>query len=48
MRVVAVGMALPGGGAATVATDGREFGRWGSADRAARRLHSECVWLGEA
>ncbi|GII79195.1 hypothetical protein Sru01_41770 [Sphaerisporangium rufum] len=45
LRVVALGLALPDGGAATVEVGGNGFGRWGSAERAAWVLGGECVWL---
>lgn len=46
-EVVAYGLALPGGTAATVGATGHGFGRWTSAHSAARRLHSDLVWLGD-
>lgn len=46
-EVVAYGLALPGGTVATVGANGNEFGRWTSAHSAARRLHSDLVWLGD-
>ncbi|WP_329429270.1 hypothetical protein OG339_10735 [Streptosporangium sp. NBC_01495] len=46
-EVVAYGLALPGGEAATVGVTARGFGSWRSADSAAYRLHSDLVWLGE-
>ncbi|GAA4185401.1 hypothetical protein GCM10022252_15730 [Streptosporangium oxazolinicum] len=46
-EVVAYGLALPGGTVATVAANGSEFGRWTSAHNAARRLHTDLVWLGD-
>ncbi|MEV7007967.1 hypothetical protein [Streptosporangium sp. NPDC051022] len=45
-KVVAYGLVLPGGPATTVGANGRGFGVWNSARSAARRLHSELVWLG--
>ncbi|MEV4751312.1 hypothetical protein AB0K21_33530 [Streptosporangium sp. NPDC049248] len=45
-RVVAYGLALPGGDAATVGAT-RGFGRWTSARSAAYRLGSDLVWLGD-
>ncbi|MER5624951.1 hypothetical protein ABT061_28345 [Streptosporangium sp. NPDC002544] len=45
-RLVAYGLALPGGDAATVGTP-RGFGRWTSARSAAYRLGSDLVWLGD-
>ncbi|MGJ6961471.1 hypothetical protein ACSDR0_06125 [Streptosporangium sp. G11] len=45
-EVVAYGLTLPGGTAATVGANGNGFGRWTSAYSAARRLHSDLVWLG--
>ncbi|WP_440104274.1 hypothetical protein [Streptosporangium sp. H16] len=47
-EVVAYGLALPGGEAATVGVTARGFGSWQSADSAAYRLRSDLVWLGEA
>ncbi|MGC5011882.1 hypothetical protein ACLQ2R_14050 [Streptosporangium sp. DT93] len=47
-EVVAYGLALPGGEAATVGVTARGFGSWRSADSAAHRLRSDLVWLGEA
>lgn len=41
-QVMAYGIELPGGGAATV---GRISGRWRSADSAASRLYSDLLWL---
>ncbi|GAA4190403.1 hypothetical protein GCM10022252_28670 [Streptosporangium oxazolinicum] len=46
-EVVAYGLVLPGGEAATVGVTARGFGSWRSADSAAYRLHSDLVWLGE-
>ncbi|GGK85239.1 hypothetical protein Sme01_29920 [Sphaerisporangium melleum] len=48
MRVIALGVSLPHGGAATVGMDGHGFGRWGSVQRAAFGLGCEYVWLGGA
>ncbi|MER5649207.1 hypothetical protein [Streptosporangium sp. NPDC002524] len=45
-EVVAYGLTLPGGTAAIVGANGHGFGRWTSAHSAARRLHSDLVWLG--
>ncbi|WP_433362765.1 hypothetical protein [Streptosporangium sp. CA-115845] len=45
-RLVAYGLALPGGDAATVGAV-RGFGRWTSARSAAYRLGSDLVWLGD-
>ncbi|MFI6454855.1 hypothetical protein ACIBF6_25215 [Streptosporangium amethystogenes] len=47
-EVVAYGLALPDGTAATVTRNGYGFGRWTNAHRAARRLGSDLVWLGES
>lgn len=47
-EVVAYGLALPDGTAATVTRSGYGFGRWTNADRAAHRLGSDLVWLGES
>ncbi|WP_433376949.1 hypothetical protein [Streptosporangium sp. CA-115845] len=44
-EVVAYGLALPGGTATTVGTNGRGFGLWTSPRSAARRLHSDLVWF---
>ena len=44
-KVVAYGLELPCGTAATVGVD-QGFGRWRSARSAAARLGSELVWLG--
>ncbi|MFF3436748.1 hypothetical protein [Streptosporangium sp. NPDC002721] len=46
VEVVAYGLTLPGGTAATIGANGHGFGRWTSARSAARRFHSELVWLG--
>lgn len=46
-EVVAYGLALPDGTAATVGLIGHGFGRWRSPYSAASRLHSDLVWLGE-
>lgn len=46
-EVVAYGLTLPGGAAATVGVNGNGFGRWTSAHSAARRLHSDLLWLGD-
>ncbi|MFI6455459.1 hypothetical protein ACIBF6_28325 [Streptosporangium amethystogenes] len=45
-RLVAYGLALPSGDAATVGTP-RGFGRWRSPQSAAYRLGSDLVWLGD-
>ncbi|MEU9832812.1 hypothetical protein AB0D67_14910 [Streptosporangium sp. NPDC048047] len=45
-RVVAYGLELPDGTAATVGADGHGFGSWTNAERAALRLDSDLVWLG--
>ncbi|WP_326638024.1 hypothetical protein OG884_28815 [Streptosporangium sp. NBC_01755] len=47
-EVVAYGLALPDGTAATVSRNGYGFGRWTNAHRAAHRLGSDLVWLGES
>jgi hypothetical protein len=47
-EVVAYGLALPDGGAATVGVAASGFGRWISAHSAASRLNSDLVWLGES
>lgn len=44
-EVVAYGIALPGGAAATVPARGNGFGRWISPETASRRLCSELVWV---
>jgi hypothetical protein len=44
-EVVAYGIALPDGAAATVSATGQAFGRWQSPESASRRLSSELVWL---
>ncbi|MFD0857290.1 hypothetical protein ACFQ07_34115 [Actinomadura adrarensis] len=44
-EVVAYGIALPNGGAATVGASGRQFGKWASPDAASLRMNSELVWL---
>ncbi len=46
-EVVAYGLTLPGGTAATFGANGHGFGRWTSAHSAARRLRSDLVWLGD-
>ncbi|MFD0883082.1 hypothetical protein ACFQ08_00675 [Streptosporangium algeriense] len=46
-EVVAYGLTLPGGQAATVGADGRGHGLWNSARSAARRLRSDLVWFGD-
>lgn len=46
-EVVAYGLALPDGTAATVGANGHGFGRWTNPHRAAWRLRSDLVWLGE-
>ncbi|MEV8631818.1 hypothetical protein AB0395_09190 [Streptosporangium sp. NPDC051023] len=46
-EVVAYGLALPGGMATTVGTNGHGFGLWLSADSAAWRLRSDLIRLGE-
>ncbi|QFG25016.1 hypothetical protein [Actinomadura sp. WMMB 499] len=43
-EVVAYGIALPDGAAATVSLRGSGFGRWLSPESAARRLRAELVW----
>lgn len=44
-EVVAYGIALPNGSAATVPAQGSGFGRWISPQSASRRLCSDLVWL---
>lgn len=44
-EVVAYGIALPDGAAATVSATGRDFGRWQSPESASRWLSSELVWV---
>ncbi|MER7205547.1 MULTISPECIES: hypothetical protein [Streptosporangium] len=46
-EVVAYGLTLPCGQAATIGADGRGHGLWNSAQSAARRLHSDLVWFGD-
>ncbi|MBE1534381.1 hypothetical protein [Actinomadura algeriensis] len=43
-EIVAYGIALPDGGAATVPAEGCSFGRWISPESAARRLDAEVDW----
>ncbi|MFJ2033855.1 hypothetical protein [Streptosporangium sp. NPDC087985] len=47
-EVVAYGLVLPDGTAATISRNGNGFGRWTNAHRAARRLSSDLVWLSES
>lgn len=47
VEVVAYGMTLPSGQTTTFGTNGRNFGVWNSPRSAAKRLHSDLVWLGE-
>ncbi|TDC73667.1 hypothetical protein [Actinomadura sp. 7K507] len=44
-EVVAYGVALPDGSAATVPLSGRGLGRWLTPQSASRRMLSELVWL---
>ncbi|WP_142260309.1 hypothetical protein [Thermopolyspora flexuosa] len=44
-EVVAYGLSLPGGDAATIGVRRPTFGYWTSAQSAARRLRSELIWL---
>lgn len=44
-EVVAYGIALPDGAAATIPAKGNGFGRWISPQSASRRLHSDLVWI---
>ena len=44
-EVVAYGIELPNGSAATVPVRGNGFGRWISPQSASRRLCSDLVWL---
>jgi hypothetical protein len=46
-EVVAYGIALPDGAAATVGVRHPMTGRWISPHTAAARLHSELIWFGE-
>ncbi|MEU7988870.1 hypothetical protein AB0B56_28800 [Streptosporangium canum] len=46
-EVMAYGLALPEGGAATVGVAASGFGRWISADSAASRLGCDLVWISE-
>ncbi|GHH62652.1 hypothetical protein GCM10017673_02240 [Streptosporangium violaceochromogenes] len=46
-EVVAYGLTLPDGTAATVSPTGHGFGRWRSAHSAASRLRSSLVWFGD-
>ncbi|MEV5413632.1 hypothetical protein AB0K60_32995 [Thermopolyspora sp. NPDC052614] len=46
-EVVAYGIALPEGGAATIGVGRSSFGRWISAQTAATRLRTELVWVGQ-
>lgn len=43
--VVAYGIALPDGAAATVFARGHGFARWISPESASRRTHSDLVWV---
>lgn len=45
-EVLAYGVTLPGGQAATVAANGLGHGLWNSAQSAAKRLRSDLVWFG--
>jgi hypothetical protein len=47
-EVVAYGIVMPDGSAATVPISGRGFGRWLTAESASRRMRSELVWLSPA
>ncbi|MFG2090425.1 MULTISPECIES: hypothetical protein [unclassified Spirillospora] len=44
-EVVAYGIVLPDGSAATVPLSGRGFGRWLTPESASRRMVSDLVWL---
>ncbi|TDC63697.1 hypothetical protein E1200_21760 [Actinomadura sp. GC306] len=44
-EVLAYGIAMPDGSAATVPLSGRGFGRWLTPVSASRRMLSELVWL---
>ncbi|TDC41780.1 hypothetical protein E1281_36985 [Actinomadura sp. KC345] len=44
-EVVAYGVALPDGSAATIPPSGQGFGRWLTPQSASRRMLSELVWL---
>ncbi|MBB4918246.1 hypothetical protein [Streptosporangium saharense] len=46
-EVLAYGVTLPGGQAATVRADGGAHGLWNSAQSAAKRLRSDLVWFGD-
>jgi hypothetical protein len=47
-EVVAYGIAMPDGSAATVPPGGRGFGRWLTPESASRRMCSKVVWLSPA
>ena len=47
-EVVAYGIVMPDGSAATVPISGRGFGRWLTPESASRRMQSELVWLSPA
>ena len=47
-EIVAYGIALPNGSAATFGANRTSFGRWRSAERASGAFHSELVWLASA
>ncbi|WP_301174119.1 hypothetical protein [Actinomadura geliboluensis] len=44
-EILAYGIALPDGAAATVPLSGRWFGRWLTPESASRRTAAELVWL---
>lgn len=44
-KIVAYGIALPDGSAATVSAGGSGFARWLTPESASRRTFSELVWL---
>lgn len=47
-EIVAYGIVLPDGSAATVPLSGRGFGRWLTPKSASRRMCSELIWLSPA
>jgi hypothetical protein len=47
-EVVAYGIALPDGSAATISPQGWSSGRWRSPESASRRLCSDLLWLPSA
>ncbi|TDD89291.1 hypothetical protein E1293_04965 [Actinomadura darangshiensis] len=47
-EVLAFGIVMPDGSAATVPLSGRGFGRWLTPESASRRTSSDLVWLSPA